>query len=200
MQALLAQQGEDAALSPLFLYYYARIPHNRQRLVNVDLRDGLKAATREGICKHSFHDAPFTREGANTAPSNAAIAAAAETKIGFNVETGDSEYIKLPNPRNTELWKAFLLRGQALCFVFPITQGYVDLNNGATRHATVEGIVADPTFHVGTAIGYDDAQRAFRIRDSRGTAFGTGGDWFFPYEVVETPSFIQEVWTIQSIT
>jgi len=207
MEIQLARQGEAETLSPLFLYYFTRLarreatngPRRKDQLVTLEMREVLKTAAKKGVCRLHLHDKPFTRKGALAEPSPEAVEDAVQNRISQNVVIGASEYRSLPNPSDHEHWRLTLSQGHALACVFPISRAYRALGNGASTHGAVRGIVADPNFHTVTAVGYDDNAAVFRVRDSRGLGFCDHGHWYLPYDVVATPRFIEEVWTIQSV-
>ena len=54
--------------------------------------------------------------------------------------------------------------------------------------------------HCVVAVGYDDSQRHFIIRNSWGTGWGQQGYCFMPYEYLMSPHLANDFWTIRSVT
>ena len=57
------------------------------------------------------------------------------------------------------------------------------------------GIEPSSGLHAVCIVGYDDNERVFHVRDSRGTRLTQNGEWLLGYEVVDSRQ-VAESWTI----
>jgi C1A family cysteine protease len=54
--------------------------------------------------------------------------------------------------------------------------------------------------HCVVAVGYDNTQRTFTIRNSWGAAWGMKGYCTMPYEYLMSANLASDFWTIRSVT
>jgi C1A family cysteine protease len=54
--------------------------------------------------------------------------------------------------------------------------------------------------HAVTAVGYDDTRKAFRIKNSWGTDWKSGGYFWMPYAFITSPDYCDDFWMLEQIT
>ncbi len=54
--------------------------------------------------------------------------------------------------------------------------------------------------HAVVAVGYDDTQRAFVVRNSWGPGWGLKGYFWIPYEYLVSPHLASDFWTVRSVS
>lgn len=181
-------------LAPLFHYFVTR--HDNRGADSsgfLFLDDALLTLTNQGICKQASHPQLFTPEGAAVRPSPPAFADALERRLPrdglrfrFTPLVGGSraalirEQIRAKHP---------VVIGLTLPAEYPLSF----LN---TNREWLDPLPLSASHHCVLVLGYSDARRAFRIRDSRGERknFDDGG-WWMGYRIVDSPA-IQEAYTI----
>lgn len=195
MEVLDALRPPAAQLSPLFLYYAAR-PDPRS-LGELELRDGLKAAVRDGVCRLDLHDPPLSRDGALRRPSAAAWDNAREHRaVGWDATARRLRYRELRDPDRALQWRATLAAQRPVLIGIFITDAYERLRSQPT-HGPVDGLRS--TFgHAALVTGYSEERDAFRVRDSRGPAFADQGSWWLPAALAST-SLVAESWVLDKI-
>lgn len=203
MEILDLQAPPGQRLSLLFHYYITR--GNPNVMSEVSIRDGMNAAVQNGVCRLPLHEPQpvgdvIDREAARQRPLPAAFDDAENQQIANRDSRRRKRYHHLPNVHNISHWKAAIDSGRPIVFSFWVTDSYVQLSNGSNVHGGVRGRPVGGGLHAVVACGYDDDRNAVHVRDSRGTAFAERGEWWLPYEVIESPWLIEEAWTIDAIT
>ncbi|MFP5287817.1 MAG: peptidase c1a, papain [Thermoanaerobaculia bacterium] len=199
MEALDAFQAPFLELSPLFNYFTAR--NDPRRLGFLDIREGFKAATNEGICRLDLHDVTFDRAGAETEPSEEARADALQQRLKpIDPITFQTSYWRLPDSGRVEAWRSALAEGLPIVTGLWVTGGYWRLRDELDVYPDDLG---DPARdgHAVIVLGYDDDREggAFLIKDSRGSNFGDAGHWWLPYRLAAT-RLVAEGWAVTRIT
>ncbi len=171
-------------LSPLYHYWQARAEIDKEEvLTELTLRDGFTAAVKHGIAEKRLHDVPFDRAGALTRPKEEADENAVERRL-----VDFDPVKKMPaffTAKTVQHWKQALRQSMPVVMGFFVTSAY----EGITPERPVHGAVPEERSTVGhcvAVIGYDDTQGAFRVKDSRGEGWGDAGQWWFPFEAVES--------------
>jgi len=170
----------DPPRAPLFHYHAVRAGH----LVGMTIEDGIAALRRAGICDQPRHPAPFTPEGARTAPSAEARREAGGWR-DTRLRTSESITGPLPqlfDPQREVEWKRTLAEGRPILIEFELTEAYGPGLKRLDRPGKGTG-----RLHAAVVIGYEDRERAFIVHDSRGPEWFVGGQWWLPYEVALTP-------------
>lgn len=195
MEAIDERLGDASELSVLFNYYHARTsPHH---LGNLNLRDGLNAAAIRGICRRALHDHPFTREGAQTAPTVAALTDAENRRIADHGPPHfPPRYQELQQPEQPQSWRSSLAAGWPVVMGFWVTAAYWRLSAGEIVHPEPgSGHARDG--HAVAVLGCSET--GLLCKDSRGPGFGDDGTWWFPYSLLGH-GLIHEAWMVQAIT
>jgi C1A family cysteine protease len=178
--------------SRLFIYYNERV---MEGTVGQDagamIRDGVKSVNKVGAPHEKlwpYSDAnpgPFTKK-----PSTAA----------FNDARNHPAVVYQRLTQDPLQLKGCLASGYP--FVFGITV-YDSFESAAVAKS---GKVPMPKpkekqlgGHAILAVGYDDTQRRFIIRNSWGTGWGMKGYFTLPYEYVLDPNLADDFWTIRTV-
>lgn len=194
MEAIDALHGPAVQLSVLFNYFVARpdpgVP------ATLELRDGLNAATRAGICEFALHPAPFSEAGMRQRPSAAAVADARRRCI-----VGASGTMRRPCyrrlPADPMEWRRALAMSMPLAIGIWVTPAYHAMNAQRPVHGPVEGATSEG--HAVTVLGYDDARRVFTVKDSRGQGFAAQGYWYLPYALL-SEGVVHDAWAVERLT
>jgi hypothetical protein len=169
----------EPPLAPLYHYYTVR----GGVLAGMTVEEGGAALARDGICHLPLHPAAYTAEGAAIAPSADAFTDAArllESRIRASTSLfGPLE--PLIDPQREVQWKRTLTEGRPLLIEFELTPPY-----GPTMRRLQPTGDGTGRLHAVVVIGYEDAQQAFIVQDSRGPGFAIGGQWWLPYDVALT--------------
>ena len=174
--------------SRLFIYYNQRVIANT---VSTDsgaqVRDGIKSVASIGYCPET-PDWPYDQHVFDKEPSPEAYAHAAEHKI--------VSYRRLA--RDLDQMKGCLADGYPFVFGFSVFDSFEGPALGRSGHvempAPSESIAGG---HAALAVGYDDAQSWFVVRNSWGPAWGIAGHFTLPYAYMMDPGLATDFWTIR---
>ncbi len=90
---------------------------------------------------------------------------------------------------------------------FPFVFGFTVYDSFESQEVAQTGIVPMPSpgesvlgGHCVVAVGYDDSERHFIIRNSWGRGWGQQGYCFMPYEYLMSRHLASDFWTIRSVT
>jgi C1A family cysteine protease len=180
----------DFMPSRLFIYYNERA---MEGTINEDsgaaIRDGVKAVNVNGVCKEAL--CPYIESAFTQKPSPQAYAEALLHK--------SVQYASLNNMQINDL-KACLAGG------FPFVFGFQVYSSFESNAVARTGIMPMPKSyeqnlggHAVICVGYDDAKKAFLVRNSWGTGWGLKGYFWMPYAYM-TSNKVSDCWTIKSIT
>ncbi|GJG88797.1 peptidase C1 [Gemmatimonadetes bacterium T265] len=175
--------------SRLFIYYNERtIEGTVGQDSGAQLRDGIKSVASVGVCPEAT-DWPYDITKFTDAPPAQAFADASQYKV--------TSYLRLIQDLNTI--KGCLASGYPFVFGFTAYDSIYQPNAARTGQipmpTTQDSVVGG---HAVMAVGYDDASRAFTIRNSWGTEWGAGGYGFLPYSYLLERTLAQDFWTIRS--
>ena len=175
--------------SRLFIYYNERVIEGT---VNQDagaqIRDGIKAVVKLGAPPED--DWPYNiTEFAKKPPVQAYTDAKKDVVASYARVAQDVTQ----------------MRG-CLAAGFPFVFGFTVYDSFESQEVAQTGIVPMPSpgesvlgGHCVVAVGYDDSQRHFIIRNSWGTGWGQQGYCFMPYELMSR-QLANDFWTIRSVT
>ena len=184
------QGTEEFTPSRLFIYYNERVIEGT---VNQDsgaqIRDGIKVVATLG--------APPERIGPTTSPNS----------------PKSRRLRRMPMPSRT-LFSSYARVAQDLtqmqgCIAggYPFVFGFTVYESFESEQVATTGIVPMPGSgetvvggHCVVAVGYDDSNRTFVVRNSWGTGWGLQGYCRMPYEYLITPHLANDFWTIRSVT
>lgn len=184
---LEATRQDYPELSPVFHYYVSR----RDWRVDRGLTMGavFSGRIRNGICTQDLHDPPYSKEGIRVAPSGHARDDGRARRAKRDRLERFPHYPLRSSRLEWELREA-LDRGHAVLLGFRLDARYADLGSGADRWEA-RGPATGAVGHAAAVIGYEDAAGAFVIQDSRGPAFGRGGQWYLPYSATRSSLLLE---------
>ena len=185
---LLKQRQRDAfAPSRLFIYYNERL---MEGTVDEDagamLRDGIKSVAKAGAAHEQLW--PYVVSRFRTRPGAAVYADAAEHQALL--------YQRL-TPTLPQL-KGCLASGFPFVFGFAVYESFEGPNVARSGHAPLPGDgEALLGGHAVMAVGYDDAQGWFVVRNSWGRTWGLDGYFTMPFAYLTHPDLSDDFWTIR---
>ena len=183
------QQAPDFMPSRLFIYYNER---RMEGSVDADsgamIRDGMKSINKEGVCPEK--DWPYIESRFAVKPPESCYASA----LGHQALS----YHRVS--RSLEQMRACLADGYPMIFGFTVYENFESEAMARTGRlempAPGEHVVGG---HAVLAIGYDDRQRRFLIRNSWGEAWGMKGDFTMPYDYLLNENLSDDFWTIRLV-
>lgn len=175
--------------SRLFIYYNERVIEGT---VNSDsgaqIRDGIKSVAQQGVCPEEMWPyviANFTEKP----PANCYEVAAQHTAV---------QYSRLVQSLNQ--LKGCLASGYPFVFGFTVYESFesqqVAQTGVAPMPAPGEQVLGG---HAVMAVGYDDDQQRFIVRNSWGTGWGMQGYFTMPYTYLTERSLSSDFWTIRVV-
>jgi C1A family cysteine protease len=179
--------GSYNDLSRLFIYYNERVIEGTvSQDSGAELRDGAKALADQGVCIES--EWPYIEANFTQMPSSQCYTDALPNVI--------HSYYSLNTITDM---KTCLANGQ--CFVF----GFNVYDYFESSEMASTGILKMPQpneqaigGHAVMAVGYDDTQQTFLIRNSWGTGWGLNDNGYFmmPYSYITNQNLASDFWTV----
>lgn len=175
--------------SRLFIYWNERATDGD---ADVDhgssIRTGMKVVSSLGYCEES--EWPFDPANVLTKPPDEAFALAKNHQaVKYQCVVQSLTFIK-----------------QALASGFPVVFGFTVYSSFESDAVARTGIVPMPKpdesvlgGHAVAAVGYDDGQQAFIVRNSWGAEWGDQGYCYMPYLYVCSPDLAADLWTIETV-
>jgi len=198
----------DFVPSRLFIYYNERVIEHS---VGIDsgamIRDGIKSVARQGVCP----EREWTYDDTEADPQSGVWPAGAKParKPPKSCYTDAKKYQALSYQRvdrSLAQMKGCLAEGFPFVFGFSVYEAFVSqkvANTGilnlpapGERGANPDG---SPAGHAVLAVGYDDSQRRFTIRNSWGKAWGMKGYFTMPYVYLLDGNLSDDFWTIRLV-
>jgi C1A family cysteine protease len=185
------KQGFPSPFTPsrLFIYYNERV---MEGTVNSDagaqIRDGIKSIGHLGVCPETmwpYNISKFTVKPGATCFTEALKHCAVR-------------YYRVP--RTLTQMKGCLSEG------FPFVFGFSVYESFESPAVAKTGIVPMPGTnetllggHAVLAVGYNDAQHRFIVRNSWGPAWGMKGYFTMPYAYLLDPNLSDDFWTVRQV-
>jgi C1A family cysteine protease len=172
--------------SRLFIYYNERVMENTVKSDSgAMIRDGIKTLAKKGVC--SEKQWPYKIGKFTNKPSVACYKAALKHKI-----TSYHRIITLDEMRT------------CLAEGFPFVFGFTVYESFESQKVAKTGIVDLPQRgekvlggHAVMAVGYNDAQQRFLVRNSWGEGWGMKGYFTMPYKYMADRNLSDDFWTIR---
>lgn len=172
--------------SHLFIYYNERIIGNDvMEDGGGQLRDGIKTLATLGGCSELTW--PYDESKVFDRPSDSSYLEASKHKI--------TSYTRLNSISDM---KHCLADGYPFAFGFTVYDSFESETTAKT------GIVTMPSYndsciggHAVLAVGYDDIEQMFIVRNSWGPTWGLQGYFKLPYQYIANPNLASDFWTIR---
>jgi C1A family cysteine protease len=184
------QKLKDFMPSRLFLYYNERVMNNT---VNSDsgayIRDGIKSLNTSGICPEK--EWPYIPQKFADKPPQKCYQDALKSTI--------KSYQRLNNTNLPQL-QSCLSEGYPFVFGFTVYESFESQEVAQTGMLPMpkpkEKVIGG---HAVMAVGFDDKQHVFIIRNSWGTDWGVKGYFYMPYAYITNGNLCDDFWTIRIV-
>ena len=176
--------------SRLFIYYNERvIEHTVNSDSGAAIRDGIKSVSKQGDCPETewpYDIAKFTQK-----PPSQCYHDALKYKA--------VQYQRLVQSVNQ-------MKG-CLASSYPFIFGFTVYDSFESQQVAQNGVVPMPGSteqvlggHCVVAVGYDDSQQRFIVRNSWGTGWGIQGYCTMPYAYLTDSNLASDFWTIRLVS
>jgi C1A family cysteine protease len=180
----------DFIPSRLFIYYNERvIEHTVNSDSGAAIRDGIKSVAKQGDCPESEWPYDITKFASKPLPK------CYHDALKYKAV----QYQKLV--QNLNQMKGCLASG------YPFVFGFTVYDSFESQQVAQTGVVPMPGSteqvlggHCVVAVGYDDSQQRFIVRNSWGTAWGIQGYCTMPYAYLIDPNLASDFWTIRLVS
>lgn len=173
-------------VSRLFIYYNERVT---EHTVNEDagamIRDGIKALVKQGVCSEKKW--PYVVSKFTNKPSSACYKEASDHQV--------TAYARI---QTLDEMRGCLAEGYPFVFGFTVYESFESDQVAKTGVAPMpkpkEKVLGG---HAVLAVGYDDAQKRFLVRNSWGTGWGMKGYFTLPYDYLADRNLSDDLWAIR---
>jgi C1A family cysteine protease len=176
--------------SRLFIYYNERvIEHSVNSDAGAQIRDGIKSVGKQGVCPETEWPYDPTKFAAQPPPATYADAA---------------KYKAISYARITQAltqMKGCLAAGYPIVMGFTVYDGFMSDEVAKTGEAQMPDLTTEHVQggHAVMAVGYDDAQQRFLVRNSWGTGWGMQGYFTIPYAYLTDRQLASDLWQITQV-
>ncbi|MCX6112969.1 MAG: C1 family peptidase [Proteobacteria bacterium] len=173
-------------MSRLFLYYNERaiektIPSDH----GARIRDGIKSLVKQGVCTED--NWPYLVDKFQSKPTQECYKDALDHQVTSyqRVDTVDQ-------------MRACLADGFPFVFGFTVYESFESETVAKTGQVNMPGMYESPLGgHAVLAVGYDDEQKRFIVRNSWGQNWGISGYFTMPYDYLASHELSKDMWTIR---
>ena len=192
------KQNAKKAFTPsrLFIYYNERAIEGT---VNEDsgamLRDGIKTVVKQGVCPEDLPGRPpaewpyLIRKFTTKPPKSCYTAAMNHQFVSYQRVT-----------QTLNQMKGCLASGYPFVFGFSVYESFETSTVAKTGKVPMprsgEAMLGG---HAVAAVGYNDADQRFIVRNSWGSKWGKKGYCFMPYAYLTDPDLAADFWTIRMV-
>lgn len=184
------QQKRIFVPSRLFLYYNERVMEGTQDTDSgAEIRDGIKSVASQGDCPEDLW--PYDISKFAVKPPAQCYQSAKQYEA--------VKYQRLQQDLNQ--LKGCLASGYPFVFGFTVYSSFESQQVATTGHASMpqpgEEVVGG---HAVVAVGFDDSQQWFLVRNSWGTSWGMNGYFTMPYTYLLDQNLSSDFWTISVVS
>ncbi|MGA2107622.1 MAG: C1 family peptidase [Syntrophorhabdales bacterium] len=186
----MKQGFQDFMPSRLFIYYNERVIEGTVASDSgAQIRDGIKSVGAQGVCPES--EWPYDVAQFATKPGPQCYADAIKDKAVL--------YQRLSY--NLNQMKGCLASGYPFVFGFTVYDSFESQEVAKTGVAPMPQ-TGEQTLggHAVLAVGYDDGQQRFIVRNSWGTGWGMEGYFTLPYAYLIDSNLADDYWTIRLVS
>lgn len=167
-----------------FIYYQERAIEGTidQDAGAQDLRDGCNALLNVGVPRETLW--PYGASTMFAAPNAEAVSDASAHKILSFTSVDDLKQClvdRFPFVLGFTVYESFMSGDVAQSGIMPVPQPGEQVEGG----------------HAVLAVGYDDYEQAFIVRNSWGKNWGLGGYFYFPYSIMENAQMAGDFYTLR---
>ena len=177
--------------SRLFIYYNERAMEGTiSSDSGAQIRDGMKSVAQLGACPESMW--PYDISKFTDKPPAEAYTAAAQHEV--------KSYSRLT--QSLVLMKGCLASGYPFVFGFTVYESFESPEVARTGDVPMPKPSEQPVGgHAVVAVGFDDAQQKFFVRNSWGSGWGLAGYFLMPYAYLTQagPALASDFWTIRLV-
>lgn len=186
----MKQKLPDFVPSRLFIYYNERVMEGTVKTDSgAQIRDGIKSVATTGACPES--DWPYVIAKFSAKPPRKAYSDAA-----MDLATS---YQRVPQVLNQ--LKGCLASGYPFVFGFSVYESFESPQVAKSGHASMPGANEKQIGgHAVMAVGYEDANEWFLVRNSWGTTWGMKGYFTLPYAYLTDSNLSDDFWTIRLVS
>jgi C1A family cysteine protease len=182
----LKRKESHADLSRLFIYYNERvIEHTIKSDSGAMLRDGIKTLAKQGVCLEKKWPYVISKFAVKPSPS-------------CYKEALNHQILSYHRLVTLDEMRACLADGFSFVFGFTVYESF------ESHQVAQTGVVPMPQQaervvggHAVMAVGYNDAEKRFIVRNSWGTGWGMKGYFMMPYDYLTHKSLSSDFWTIR---
>jgi C1A family cysteine protease len=188
---LLKQHAHDFMPSRLFIYYNERaIEGTVDSDSGAMIRDGIKIVAKQGVCPET--ELPYDVSTFTEKPSDACYAEAQHHRV--------SSYQRIQ--RTLSQFKGCLAGGHPFVFGFSVYESFEGAEVARTGVVPMPDTAKESLLggHAVLAVGYDDAEQRFLVRNSWGDGWGMGGYFTMPYAYLTERSLSADFWAVLQVT
>jgi C1A family cysteine protease len=186
------KQGEQEFVpSRLFIYYNERaMEHTINSDSGAQIRDGIKSVNKLGVCPESLWTYDDGPEKFKQKPSSASYTSALKNQL--------LSYKRLM--QSLVQMKACLAEGYPFVFGFTVYDNIFAPSVAKTGHLPLPKITDHiQGGHAVMAVGFDDKNNWFIVRNSWGEQWGMSGYFTMPYEYLTNSDLAADFWTIRLV-
>jgi C1A family cysteine protease len=185
----LKQKLSDFVPSRLFIYYNERVIEGTVRSDSgAQIRDGIKTVASQGVCPETDWPYDITKFEQKP-PAKAYTDAMSDRAVSYQSLIQDPTQMK-----------GCLASGYPFVFGFTVYESFEGPAVAQSGHAPMpspsERAIGG---HAVMAIGYDDSNQWFVVRNSWGPSWGLKGYFTLPYAYLIQTSLSSDFWTIRIV-
>jgi C1A family cysteine protease len=177
--------------SRLFVYYNERVMEGTVASDSgAQIRDGIKSVATQGVCPESMWPYDITKF----------VSKPPDADYKFAIQNEVKSYQRLA--QSLVLMKACLASGYPFVLGFSVYESFESQDVARTGQVPMPG--PGEQFlggHAVVAVGYDDSQQRFLVRNSWGSGWGMLGYFTMPYPYLtqQAPELAADFWTIRLV-